>query len=105
METSGGFLVKVSYSEQKISVKTIPIQNDIDKVTDTQIKILELVKKNKYISASQMAVEVGISKRKIIYNINNLKSRQLIKRVGQAKGGYWEVQHGYTHFNTHHRER
>jgi predicted HTH transcriptional regulator len=49
------------------------------------------VKQNKFISASQMAAQIGISKRKIIDNINKLKLLQLITRIGEIKGGHWKV--------------
>jgi ATP-dependent DNA helicase RecG len=70
----------------------VNIQDKVtDKVTDTQRKIIELVKQNKFISASQMAAQIGISKRKIIDNINKLKLLQLITRIGEIKGGHWKV--------------
>ena len=62
-----------------------------DKVTDNQLLIIKLIRQNKFISASQMANEVGISKRKIIDNLNKLKEKNIVKRVGSAKGGYWKV--------------
>ncbi len=62
-----------------------------DKVTDKQLLIIKLIRQNKFISASQMANEVGISKRKIIDNLNKLKEGNIVKRVGSAKGGHWEI--------------
>lgn len=40
---------------------------------------------------SEIANEIGISKRKVLDNINKLKSLGLIRRVGPAKGGYWQL--------------
>jgi len=38
----------------------------------------------------EMAEAIGISKRKILENINKLKLSDDIKRVGNNKTGYWE---------------
>ena len=40
---------------------------------------------------SEIAENIGISKRKVLDNINKLKNRGLIKRIGPAKGGHWEI--------------
>jgi ATP-dependent DNA helicase RecG len=60
-------------------------------LTINQKKILELIKMNKSVSMTQMAVEIGISKRKILDNINKLKSINLLERVGSTKAGFWKV--------------
>jgi len=38
-----------------------------------------------------MAEIIGISKRKILDNINKLREKGFIKRYGKAKGGHWEI--------------
>jgi ATP-dependent DNA helicase RecG len=69
--------------------------NDLQKVghqlTDNQIKILNYIKENNKISASQLAKVIGISQRKIEENILKLKNKKRIKRVGSPRGGYWMV--------------
>ncbi len=62
-----------------------------EKLTDNQTKILQEISKDKFVSAPQLSKEVGISKRKIEENISKLKKKGLIKRIGPAKGGHWEV--------------
>lgn len=62
-----------------------------DKVTDNQMKIIECIIDNNSITTNQLADKVGISQRKIKDNINKLKNRNIIKRIGPAKGGYWKV--------------
>ena len=62
-----------------------------DSMTENQQKILKLIEQNKMISMSQIAENIGISKRKVLDNINKLKSKGVITRQGKAKGGYWEV--------------
>ena len=53
--------------------------------------ILALIKWNPYISVSAMSERLGITKRGIIKHTNNLQRQGLIKRVGTAKNGYWEI--------------
>ncbi|MCK5161014.1 MAG: putative DNA binding domain-containing protein [Candidatus Aureabacteria bacterium] len=62
-----------------------------DKVTENQAKIMEEMKKNPYVSANELSKTVGISQRKIESNISKLKEKKLVKRIGSAKGGHWEV--------------
>jgi|SRR5690554_2498954 len=62
-----------------------------DKVTDNQQKILEQIEQDSYITTRKMAEAVGISQRKIKGNIQILKEKGLLERIGPAKGGYWKI--------------
>ncbi len=42
-------------------------------------------------AARELAQQVGISSRKIEQNIARLKELELLKRIGPARGGHWEV--------------
>nr|NQU93021.1 winged helix-turn-helix transcriptional regulator [Bacteroidota bacterium] len=46
---------------------------------------------NQSISARELAVQVGISHRKTQDNIQKLKEIGILRRIGPAKGGHWEV--------------
>src|SRR5690554_772143 len=65
--------------------------NVTDKVTDNQQKILEQIEQDSYITTRKMAEAVGISQRKIKGNIQILKEKGLLERIGPAKGGYWKI--------------
>ncbi len=54
-------------------------------------KILALIKENKAISAREMAAIIGISQRAVEKQLATLKKEKHLKRVGGAKGGYWEI--------------
>jgi len=41
-----------------------------------------------------MAAQIGISSRAVEKHIAALKSRGLLKRIGPAKGGHWELVNG-----------
>jgi ATP-dependent DNA helicase RecG len=62
-----------------------------DKLGDNQRLILESLKNNPFISLSQLSKSIGISQTAIEKNISKLKEIGLIKRIGPAKGGHWEV--------------
>lgn len=65
-----------------------------ERVTVNQSLILNGMKNDKYITAKILSEIVGISERKIKENIKLLKSKELLKRIGPAKGGHWEVADG-----------
>ena len=62
-----------------------------EKVTENQRKILDEIGRNAYASAKDLSLAVGISPRKIEVNLQKLKQKKLLKRIGPDKGGYWKV--------------
>lgn len=83
-ENSGGYLVKIGYTEQRTDKVT-------DKVADNQALIIDAIRKNQYITTMELAEIVGISQRKIKENIAKLKDMKIIKRLGNAKTGHWQI--------------
>jgi len=63
----------------------------VDGLADSQKKIIELILQNPKISKKEMSENIGISTTAIDKNISTLKKRNIIKRIGKDKGGYWEV--------------
>ncbi len=66
--------------------------NFTDNFTKIQIRILEIVKNEPYISQAKLSEKIGVSKRTITTNMNNLQKKQILKRIGNNKSGYWEIQ-------------
>jgi len=62
-----------------------------DSLTDNQKTILEHLQQNNRLSMNELATILGISKRKILDNINKLRDLDLLKREGNNKNGYWEI--------------
>jgi ATP-dependent DNA helicase RecG len=62
-----------------------------DNLTENQKIIIDFIRRKPIISMSELAAEIGMSKRKILDNINKLRSIGLIERIGPAKGGYWKI--------------
>lgn len=68
------------------------IETTIEKLNDTQIKILRLIKLNPSITLIQMADKLNLTREGIRYNINILKSRNIISREGSTKKGKWIIE-------------
>lgn len=63
-----------------------------DDFTDVEIKILDAIRGEPSISQVRLSEKIGVSKRTITNNMNSLQKRQIIKRVGNKRNGYWEIQ-------------
>lgn len=57
----------------------------------TQEKIINLIKENPYITQTEMASKIGITRDGISYNIKMLKDNGIIERVGATKNGSWRI--------------
>jgi ATP-dependent DNA helicase RecG len=60
-------------------------------LTSNQMKLLELVETHPNITKEEMAKHIGISTTAIDNNINTLKAKGLLERVGGRKDGYWKI--------------
>lgn len=65
-----------------------------DGLAESQHQILLLLTENPHISKRELAERIGISTTAIDKNIKTLKNREVLRRVGPDKGGYWEVVDG-----------
>jgi len=97
-ELGNGFLVKIKYENQKLSTKAEPdvVDGVADGVVDGVVarrlgEILELIKGKKDISATQIAIALNISSRTAQRDIDRLKKKKKIIRVGSEKAGHWEI--------------
>ena len=63
----------------------------VERLAESQKRILKLIKENPYISKKKLSEIIGISTTAIDKNITRLKKKGLLKRIGPDKGGYWEV--------------
>jgi ATP-dependent DNA helicase RecG len=67
------------------------VEGLVEGLVESQRRILELTKNNPQISKAEMAEKIGISTTAIDKNIEKLKEKGLLRRVGPDKGGKWEV--------------
>ena len=60
-------------------------------LSETAAKILKLIYLDNYISRETLAEKTGISVTSVQNHVNKLKSIGILKRIGSAKNGHWEV--------------
>ncbi|NCA84201.1 MAG: winged helix-turn-helix transcriptional regulator [Clostridia bacterium] len=63
----------------------------VKELSDTQIKILNLISEDKHITKSAMAKHIGTSTTTIDNQIETLKTKKLLERIGGRKTGYWQI--------------
>ena len=72
------------------------LERDLDKyknldLNDTQNRIVEIIIKNSKTTQKQLAKVIGINERNIRNNIEILKNKRIILRIGFDKSGHWNV--------------
>ncbi|MCF6318651.1 MAG: HTH domain-containing protein, partial [Proteobacteria bacterium] len=86
IKTSGGMSEETSgKASGKASVKTSG---------KTDVRILQLIAKNKLITIPEMSDDIGVTQRSIERNLQKLQKSNQLKRVDGKKGGYWEIVKG-----------
>ena len=65
--------------------------NGTVKLTKNEIKILNLIAEKNTITREEISQKAKISLRTISRNINSLKDKSKLQRVGSDKTGYWEI--------------
>ncbi|AAM31358.1 hypothetical protein MSMAW_2928 [Methanosarcina mazei WWM610] len=58
---------------------------------ENQLEIIEKIINDPQISIVELSQRIGISTTAIENNIAKFKEKGILKRVGPAKGGHWEV--------------
>ena len=54
-------------------------------------KIIAIIRNTPHVSARNIAEQLGLTSRAVEKQIAQLKAAGRLKRIGPAKGGYWEV--------------
>jgi len=54
-------------------------------------KIVEFMRENALITIPELAEKIGVTERSVEQNIQKLQDRGIVRRIGPAKGGHWEV--------------
>lgn len=87
------FMLKAlkSAMDEALRVQTVEIKMSGKASGKTSGKILQLIRANPRITIPELAVAIGVTERTVERNIQKLQQADVLKRVGPAKGGYWEV--------------
>jgi len=62
-----------------------------ENVGENEAKIFNLISQDKNITYVELANKLNITEKSVYKNIEKLKKKGLLKRIGPAKGGHWEV--------------
>ena len=82
-ESGDGYLIKLSYIEQKTTQET--------KKLSTKEQIIIELKKDATLTREDLSSLIGVSSNAIKQHLSKLKYENKIKRIGSTKAGYWEV--------------
>lgn len=63
----------------------------IEKINETQENIIDLIKKNPNITQNEISNFLNINKSTVMRNINKLKEKNIIARIGSTKNGQWKI--------------
>lgn len=94
-------LIKASGDLQKDLQKDI--QKDLENfeiLSENQKEILNAIKRDRKITQKKLSAIVGINEKNIRNNINFLKNKGMVRRIGPDKGGHWEILSGSTQWHT-----
>jgi predicted HTH transcriptional regulator len=67
------------------------VERLVERLVENQKKIVRLIHGDPHISKKRMAEIIGISTTAVDKNMETLKKKGILKRVGPDKGGYWEI--------------
>lgn len=62
-----------------------------EKSSEKNASIIAAIKQNSKVSATEIAMQLGISSRAVEKRLKTLRENNIIQRVGGDKGGHWEV--------------
>ncbi|MCG2711978.1 MAG: winged helix-turn-helix transcriptional regulator [Candidatus Omnitrophica bacterium] len=77
-------------SSPKRSLKSSP-KRSLKSSPKTEDKIIQFIGEDKHVTTKNIAINLGISKRAVLKQIDKLKKEGRLKRIGPAKGGHWEI--------------
>ena len=55
-------------------------------------KIVEILRDNPKITQADIAESLGISQEGVRHHLERLKAAGVLKRIGSARAGYWQVE-------------
>lgn len=84
--------VEVNIADVTENVTENVTDNVTDNVTERRHKlIIDEVRLNNAISIDQLAEKLNVTRRTIIRDIEKMRKKEIISRIGPDKGGYWKI--------------
>ena len=67
-------------------------ENVTENVTEKRVAaLLKMIQNDSKISTTELANLLEVTRRTIARDIDNLKLKGILRRIGSAKGGHWEI--------------
>ena len=66
------------------------VQDNVQEKSRTDL-ILDVIRENNAVSLKELAQKIGVASKTIQRDLGQLKSENVIRRVGPDKGGYWQI--------------
>jgi ATP-dependent DNA helicase RecG len=86
---------KLTENSDRLTVKLPENLNELtensDELTENARKIIEIIKNNPDITIDELSNTLAISRTSTKNNINKLKKKGIVERIGPDKGGYWRI--------------
>lgn len=91
-EEAGASFVTVFHNPKQEQGVLKTIQKTTQKtIQKTGQKIVEEIRKNPQITRKELAEIIGLTDVGIKYHLSNMQKKNLLRRIGPDKGGYWEI--------------
>ena len=91
MNSSENHFQMVFPAVEKVTEQVGLVKGLAKELSDSQIKILNLIEANSHITKREMAERIRISTTTIDKHIDAFKKKKLLKRVGVRKEGFWKI--------------
>ena len=85
-----GTLKASKRSAQKSAPETA-LETALESASETALQIIDEIRNNPNITLSEIAENLGVSRRWIATNVKFLQNKGIVKRIGPNKGGHWEI--------------
>ena len=76
---------------EKSGEYTENMAQSIANLTETEERIVAILRQNKFATQGGISAQLGITRTYITKIMGGLQARNIIRRIGPDKGGYWEV--------------
>ena len=95
-EAAGNIIADIAHKDgtlkasKRSALKSAP-ETALESAPETALQIIDEIRNNPNITLSEIAANLGVSRRWIATNIKHLQDKGIVKRVGPNKGGHWEI--------------
>lgn len=75
-----------------VVLKRITVEETVEVTVEVSVKIiLKTMMNNPKVTAKELQIITGLSRRGIEYHLNKMKKNKQIERIGPTKGGEWKI--------------